>query len=43
MYPLQFSEVKILVDAGAHSKHVQVIRWDIKPGSMEKSRDVESG
>jgi hypothetical protein len=32
----------VLVDNGAHSEHVQVIRCDIKPGSVSKTRDVES-
>jgi hypothetical protein len=25
----------VILDAGAHSEHVQVIRCDIKPGSAE--------
>jgi hypothetical protein len=31
------------IDVGPHSKHVQVIRGDIKPGSAERSRDFENG
>jgi hypothetical protein len=32
----------VLVDAESHSEHAQVMRCDIKPGSVEKSRDVEN-
>jgi hypothetical protein len=32
----------VLVDGVTHSKHVQVIRCDIKPESVEKSRGVEN-
>jgi hypothetical protein len=32
----------IIVDVRAHSEHVQIIRCGIKPGSVEKSRDVEN-
>jgi hypothetical protein len=28
------------IDAGAHSEHVQVIRCNIKPGSVERSTDL---
>jgi hypothetical protein len=32
------------VDSGTHSTyHVEVIRRDIKPGSVERSIDVENG
>jgi hypothetical protein len=30
-----------LVDAGAHYEHVKVIRCDITPGSVERSRDID--
>jgi hypothetical protein len=30
-----------LVDERAQSEHVQVIRCNIKPGSIERSRDVK--
>jgi hypothetical protein len=33
----------VFVGAGTHSKHVQVIRSDIEPGSVERSRDAEKG
>jgi hypothetical protein len=33
----------VLVDMKAHSEHVQVIRCDIKPGSVERSRGVKNG
>jgi hypothetical protein len=26
-----------IIDVGTHSEHVQVIRCDIKPGSVERS------
>jgi hypothetical protein len=26
-----------VIDAGAHSEHVQLIKCDVKPGSVEKS------
>jgi hypothetical protein len=29
----------VLIDAAVHSEHVQVIRRDIKPGSVERSID----
>jgi hypothetical protein len=32
----------ILIDSGAHSEQVQAIRYDIKRGSVERSRDVEN-
>jgi hypothetical protein len=32
----------VLVDSGTLSKHVQVIRCDIKPGLVERSSDVEN-
>jgi hypothetical protein len=31
----------ILIDAVAHSEHAQVIRWDIKWGSVERSTDLD--
>jgi hypothetical protein len=31
----------VLVDAKGHSKQVQVIRCDIKPGSIERSIDLD--
>jgi hypothetical protein len=27
----------VVIDAGTHSEHVQVIRGDFKPGSVERS------
>jgi hypothetical protein len=33
----------VLIDAGTRYEHVQIIRCDIKPGSAERSRDVENG
>jgi hypothetical protein len=30
-----------LIDSVAHTEHVQVIRCDIKPGSVERSKHVE--
>jgi hypothetical protein len=27
----------VVIDAGAHSEHVQVTRGDFKPGSVERS------
>jgi hypothetical protein len=32
----------ILVDARAYFEHVQVIRCNIKPGSVKRFRDVEN-
>jgi hypothetical protein len=43
IYPLYFGKVKILVDVEILSEHVQVIRCDFKPGSVERSGDVEKG
>jgi hypothetical protein len=37
IYPLQFSWVKILVDSGVHSEHVQVIRCNILPSLVKIS------
>jgi hypothetical protein len=33
----------VQVDGGAHFEHVKVIRCDIKPRSVERSRDCENG
>jgi hypothetical protein len=30
----------VFVDTGAHSKHDQVIKYDIEPGSIERSIDL---
>jgi hypothetical protein len=30
----------VLVDAGAHPKYLQVMKCDIKPGSVERSTDL---
>jgi hypothetical protein len=38
-----FSEINIQTDARAHSKHVPVIRCDIKPGSVERCIDLNRG
>jgi hypothetical protein len=43
VFSLQLSQTMGLVYAGVYSKHVQVIRCDIRPGSVKKSRDVENG
>jgi hypothetical protein len=32
----------VLLNAGAHSEHIKVIRRNIKPGSAERSREVEN-
>jgi hypothetical protein len=32
----------VVIDACSHSEHVQVIRCDFKPGSVERSRDVKN-
>jgi hypothetical protein len=32
----------VMVDAGVHSEHVEVIRSKIGPESVEKCRDVEN-
>jgi hypothetical protein len=42
-YTVYISVKMVLIDIGAHSEHVQVIRCDINPGSVEKSGDVENG
>jgi hypothetical protein len=31
----------VVIDAGTYSEHVQVIRGDLKPGSVERSIDLE--
>jgi hypothetical protein len=31
----------IVLDASVHSEHVQVIRCDFKPGSVERSIDLD--
>jgi hypothetical protein len=31
----------VLIDAGSHSEHVQVIKGDFKPGSTERSIGVD--
>jgi hypothetical protein len=31
-----------MVDVGAHYGHAQIIRCDIKPGSVERSTDLET-
>jgi hypothetical protein len=31
----------VAIDAGTHSEHVQVIRGDFKPGSVERSIGVD--
>jgi hypothetical protein len=33
----------VVIDAGIHSEHVQVIRGDFKLGSVERSIGVEGG
>jgi hypothetical protein len=40
--PITFQSKKILVNAVVHYEHLKVIRCDIKPGSVERSRDVEN-
>jgi hypothetical protein len=32
----------VVIDARAHSEHVQVIKFEIKLGSFERSRDVKN-
>jgi hypothetical protein len=32
----------VVIDASTPSEHVQVIRGDFKPGSVERSRDVKN-
>jgi hypothetical protein len=39
---LYFSQAKLPVDSGVHFEYIQVIVCDIKPGSVERSRDVEN-
>jgi hypothetical protein len=34
-------KIMILIYVGAHSEHVQVIRWDFKPGSVKRSIDLD--
>jgi hypothetical protein len=33
----------VVIHAGTHSEHVQVIRGDFKPGSVERSRSRQGG
>jgi hypothetical protein len=40
LYPLNISRIKGLIDAMAHSEHGKVIRRFMKPGSVERSRDL---
>jgi hypothetical protein len=35
--------MEVLVNEAVHSKHVKTIRYDIKPGSVGRSRAVEMG
>jgi hypothetical protein len=30
--------MKVLIDTGTYSEHIKVIRCDIKPGSVQRSR-----
>jgi hypothetical protein len=39
IYLLHFGEMEISIDAAAHSERAQVIRYDIGPGSVERSRN----
>jgi hypothetical protein len=40
IYPL-YSYIKLLIDAVVHSEQGQVIQCDSKPGSVERSIDLE--
>jgi hypothetical protein len=41
IYPLPFNQIKVPVEVAVHSEHVQVIRCEIKPGSIERFRDLK--
>jgi hypothetical protein len=38
---LYYSYIKALVDAEIHSEHGKLIKCDFKPGSVERSIDVD--
>jgi hypothetical protein len=38
LYSLYYSYIKVLVDAAVHSEHEKIIKWDFKPGSVERSK-----
>jgi hypothetical protein len=40
-YQLYYSWIKILVDAAVHSEHGKVIQCEFKPGSVERSIELD--
>jgi hypothetical protein len=40
---LYYNQIKILLDAVLHSERGKVIKCDFKPGSVERSIDLDRG
>jgi hypothetical protein len=38
---LYYSQVKVLIDAVDHSEHAQIIKCDFKPGSVERTINLD--
>jgi hypothetical protein len=38
---LYYSEIKVLLDATVRSKHGKIIKCDLKPGSVERSTNLD--
>jgi hypothetical protein len=41
VYSLCYSKINAVVDAAVHSEHGKVIQCDFKPGSIERSIDLD--